>query len=471
MNQIVTPQICILGGGAAGTSAAATAVALGASVVLVEREELGRRSAAGGSMQTLIAAARRVEAIRAVRALFAGAKDAKANFPAVMAHVRDVAAAIAPNHSAARFAGLGVTVLRGAARFIDRRTVSVENTRVQARHFVIATGSSPALPPISGLQAVPFLTCDSLFGLKRVPSRLAIIGGGHAALEFAQAFRRLGSEVTVLEAGRALTDADPELVSLLVETLRAEGIDIREDVQIARVAKRGRSAVRLMLGAEGAETLDATHLLVTARRPNVDEIGLEKAGITFDEWGIAVDERLRTRNPQIYAVGDVVRDASTMLHTAEYQAARVIRSILAGGGTGRPQQMPKVTLTDPELASVGLSEAEAARRFGRISVLRWPFSENERARAEGATRGLVKLLATRKGLILGGAILGREAGELIAPLALAVAGGMNVRDVSAVVFPACTRAEALRRAAASFEAEQAQSSWLTRAVRLLRKRG
>ena len=193
----------------------------------------------------------------------------------------------------------------------------------------------------------------------------------------AQAFRRLGSEVTVLEAG-ALANDDPELVALLLETLRAEGIDIREGVKIARVAKRGRTAVRLMLGAEGGETLDATHLLVTGRQPELDELGLKEAGIAFDERGIAVDERLRTRNAHVYAIGDVVAGARPTPHSARYQGGLVIRSILGAGGKGRPEHLPDVTFTDPELARVGLSEAEArgalagfqfsAGRFPRTSA-------------------------------------------------------------------------------------------------------
>jgi pyruvate/2-oxoglutarate dehydrogenase complex dihydrolipoamide dehydrogenase (E3) component len=301
-----------------------------------------------------------------------------------------------------------------------------------------------------------------------------VIGGGAAGLDLAQAFRRLGSAVTVLEAGAALSRDDPEPVSLLLETLRAEGIDIREGVTVAKVAKRGRNGVRVTLrNGQATSYVDATHLLVAAgRRPELDDLGLAAAGIAFDGRGIAVDARLRTTNRRVYAIGDVVADGPQFTHWAGYEAGMVVRSILFRfGGRPRPQLLPWVTFTDPELAHVGLSEAEARRRYRNVQVLRWPFSENDRAQAERATRGLVKVLTTARGRVLGVDILGRNAGELIAPWVLAVQRRTSVKDFATAVFPYPTLAEASRRAATAYYVPKLGSPWLKRVIRLLRKFG
>jgi pyruvate/2-oxoglutarate dehydrogenase complex dihydrolipoamide dehydrogenase (E3) component len=228
--------------------------------------------------------------------------------------------------------------------------------------------------------------------------------------------------------------------------------------------------VRLTVDNGGAfETNDATHLHVAAgRRPDLDDLGLKEAGIRFDDRGIQVDARFRTRNRRIYAIGDVTREPR-FTHWAGYQAALVVRSILFRfGGKLRPGILPWVVFTEPNLAHVGMSEAEAARRYGRISVLRWPFSENDRAHTDRHTRGLVKIIATRSGRVLGAEILGSDAAELIAPLVLAVAEGLSVKSLATAVFPYPTRAEAARRAAISFYGQKLDSPWLRRAIRFLR---
>lgn len=475
MIEVLRPDICVIGAGSAGLTVTAAAAALGVSVVLIEQEKMGGDCLNTGCVpsKALIAAARHAEAMREAARFGVKAGDQRTDFPAVMAHVRGVIAAIEPNDSAERFTGLGVTVLHGEARFIDSRTVAMENTRIRARRFVVATGSRPAFPPIPVLHTVPYLTNETIFELKRLPTRLIVIGGGPIGLEMAQAFRRLGSAVTVLEAESALAKDDPELAALLLETLRSEGIDIREGAKVTRVARRGRSGARVTLeGADGAENLDATHLLVaTGRRPDLDDLGLKQARVRFDENGIKVNGRLRTRNRRVYAIGDVA-GGPRFTHWAGYQAGLVVRSILFRfGGKVRPDILPWVTFTEPELAHVGLSEAEARRRYGRICVLRWPFSENDRAQTDRATRGLVKVLTTRRGRILGADVLGRDAGELIAPFVLAVSQRMNVKSFATAVFPYPTRSEAARRAAMSFYAQKLDSPWLRRVIRLLRRFG
>lgn len=475
MNKVLTPDICVIGGGSAGLTVAAAAAALGVSVVLIEKSKMGGDCLNTGCVpsKALIAASRHAQAIRDAEGFGVTAAAQRTDFSAVMEHVRRVIAAIEPNDSVERFTGLGVTVLRGAARFIDRQTVNVDQTNVRARRFVIAAGSRPAIPPIPNLSAVPYLTNETIFGLKRLPGRLVVIGGGPVGLEIAQAFRRLGSDVTVLEAGKALANDDPELTALLLETLRAEEIGIREGVTVARVTRRGRSGVRITLGhGDRQENIDATHLLVAVgRRPDLNDLGLKEARILFDERGIRVNSRLRTKNRRVYAIGDVI-SAPRFTHWAGYQANLVVRSMLFRfGGKLRPDILPWVTFTDPELAHVGLSEAEAVRRYRRISVLRWPLSENDRAQTDRATRGLVKVLATQRGRIVGAEILGQNAGELIAPFVLAVSERMSVKSLATAVFPYPTRSEVAHRAAISFYAQKLDSPWLKRLIPLLRKLG
>jgi len=475
MSEILTPDICVVGAGSAGLTVAAAAAAFGVSVVLVEKDRMGGDCLNTGCVpsKALIAAARHVQMIGEAERFGVMAGKPEVDFAAVLAHVQEVIAAIEPNDSAERFTGLGVAVLRGSARFKDKRTIVVGPTEIRARRFVIATGSRPATPPIPNLETVPYLTNETVFDLPRRPAHLVVIGGGPIGLELAQAFRRLGSEVTVLEAARILSKDDPELVALLLENLRSEGVDIREGAKVARVARRGRAGVRVTLTeGEASRYVDGTHvLLATGRRPDIEDLRLAEAEIDFDDNGIKVDQRFRTRNRNIYAIGDV-SGGPQFTHWSAYQAGLVVRSILFRfGGRAKPELLPWVTFTDPELAHVGLTEEEARRRYGSVVVLRWPFSENDRAQTERTTRGLVKILATRHGRILGVDILCRNAGELLAPFALAISAGLTVKSLATAVFPYPTLAEAARRAAITFYSPKLSSPWVRRAIHFLRRLG
>jgi pyruvate/2-oxoglutarate dehydrogenase complex dihydrolipoamide dehydrogenase (E3) component len=474
MSEILTPDICVVGAGAAGLSVAAAAAAFGVSVVLVEKNRLGGECLYTGCVpsKALIAAANRLQAARAAGQLGIDCDGAEVDFAAVMEHVRGAIAAIAPNDSSERFGALGVKVLRGEARFKDRRTLIVGAQEIRPRRIVLATGSRPALPAIPNLETVPYLTNESVFELRRLPSHLIVIGAGPVGLELAQAFRRLGSEVTVLEAGKALSAADPELAASLLEALRAEGVSILERAAVSRIAKRGRLGVRVTLEGPEPRQLDGSHLLIAAgRHPALDTLGLQEAGIAFDAAGIIVDRRLRTTNRRVYAIGDVAAGPN-FTHWANYQAGLVVRSILFRfGGRVQPGFLTSVIFTDPELAQVGLGEEEARRRHGRIRILRWPFSENDRAQTERSTQGFVKVIAAKNGTILGASILSESAGELIAPFALAVAQRLSVKAFATTVFPYPTRSEAARRAALAYYVPLAGSPWVKRAIRLLRRLG
>lgn len=473
MPEILTPDICVIGAGSGGLSVAAAAAAFGVPVVLIEKGKMGGDCLNFGCVpsKALIAAAKRAHAARNASALGVDA-DVTIDFARVHDHIRDVIAAIAPNDSVERFTGLGVRVIKGAARFKDAETVVVNDVEVKARRFVIAIGSSPAAPPIPGLDGVRYLTNETVFGLKECPGHLMIIGAGPIGLELAQAFRRLGSQVTMLEAAVPFAKEDPECTAVVLDQLAREGIDIRSKVTIARIEK-GRGSVRAILTTDkGEEKIEATHLLVAAgRRVNVDDLGLDAAGITYEKRGVMVDKGLRTTNRRVYAIGDAAGGLQ-FTHAANYHAGLVIRNALfrlpvsANDGL-----VPRVTFTDPELAHAGLTEAQARERHRKIAVLRWPFRENDRAQAERDTHGHIKVITTPRGKILGATLVGSEAGEMITAWALAVAQGMNIRSMAGVVVPYPVRAEVGKRAAIGFFTRTLTSPWVRSMIGLLRRFG
>jgi pyruvate/2-oxoglutarate dehydrogenase complex dihydrolipoamide dehydrogenase (E3) component len=390
-------------------------------------------------------------------------------FAKVHRHVHDVIAAIAPNDSKERFTGLGVRVIEGAARFKDRRTVLVgSGTEIKARRFVIATGSRPALPPIPGLEETPYYTNETIFDLVTRPDHLIVIGGGAVGLELAQAFCRLGSAVTVLDAAQPLAREDPECSGVVVRALAGEGIDIRSGVNVLRV-EGTNSKIRVELGER---TIEGSHLLIaTGRRANADDLGLEAAGIAHDSRGIRVDQRLRTANRHVYAIGDAAGGAQ-FTHLANYHAGLVIKNALFRlRVSANDDLVPRVTFTDPELAQVGLTEAQAHDRNLAVRVLRWPCHENDRAQAERETLGHIKVVTDRNGRILGATIVGTGAGELITTWTLAIAQSLNIRAVAGIIIPYPTLAEIGKRAAITYFTPSLNSPWVRRIIALLRRLG
>jgi pyruvate/2-oxoglutarate dehydrogenase complex dihydrolipoamide dehydrogenase (E3) component len=472
VSEVLKPDLCVIGAGSGGLSVAAIAASFGVSVVLVERDRMGGDCLNVGCVpsKALIAAGDRARSIRDSGRFGLERAEPRTNYARVRDHVQGVIAAIAPNDSAERFAGLGVRVIKAEARFTDPRTLVAAGATIKARRFVLATGSRPAIPPVRGLSDVPYLTNETVFELTRRPERLVVIGGGPIGLELAQAHRRLGAEVSIVEAGRLLPREDAELAGVIERRLAAEGIDIRVGAAVAAVEGRGD---RISVLLEGGDAIEGSHLLVaTGRTPTVDGLGLEAARIKADRSGILVNRGLRTSNRRVYAIGDCAGGAGAAYrwtHSANHQAGLVIRSALFRLPIGLDADpMPRVTFTDPELAAVGMSEddARAARRPFRI--LRWPFAESDRAQAERATEGLVKAIVTPRGRVLGCAIAGPHAGELIAPWTLAVRKGLKVQDLAGTVFPYPTLSEASKRAAVEFLRPSAESPWVRRLIRILR---
>lgn len=474
MVRVLKPDICVIGAGSGGLTVAAAAAAFGISVVLVERGRMGGDCLNHGCVpsKALIAAAKRAAQMRHASVFGLGNVDPEIDFAAVNRHVHKVIDAIAPNDSVERFTALGVRVIPAEARFIDKRTVQAGDTRIRARRFVIAAGSSPQISSIPGLDEIPYLTNETIFERKRLARRLLVVGGGPVGLELAQAHRRLGAEVTVIDADEILSREDRELVALVRRRLVGEGIDIREGVKITRIEKRG-NLVRAHLENDGeAAQVDGSHvLLATGRKPNVEGLGLEAAGIRFSSDGIAVDPRLRTSNRRVYAIGDIL-GGTQFTHLASFHAGIALRNILFRlRARADRTAVPRVTFTDPEIAHVGMSEAEAQTSHRQLRILRWPYAENDRAQTERRTEGLIKLVTDRRGRVLGVSIVGAHAGEQMALWSLVIAKGMRVHDIAGLVLPYPTMSEIGKRASLAYFSEATRKPFVRRIIRFLRMFG
>lgn len=472
MTETLKPDICIIGGGAGGLSVAAAAAAFGVPVVLIERDKMGGDCLNTGCVpsKALLAAARHAAAAQRGAAFGVTAQTVKIDFAKVHDHVERVIAAIAPVDSAERFGGLGVRVIKGDARFKDRRTVVVGDTEVCARRFVIASGSVPALPPIPGLDTGRYLTNETIFSLAYRPDSLVIVGGGPVGLEMAQAFRRLGSAVTVLEAAVPFAKDDPECAAIVLDQLEREGVVIHGDAKITQITHGIDSVSVAFTTAEGERTIEGQYLLVAAgRQPTTAGLGLEAARIKYDHRGIRVNKRLKTSNRRVYAIGDCAAEQLQFTHAANYHAGLVVRNALFRLPVKVDNtRVPWVTYTDPELAQAGLTEAQARARKLEFRILRWPYHDNDRAQAERETHGHIKVIAGSKGRILGATIVGAQAGELIALWSLAIAKRLSLRDLAGTVLPYPTLAEIGKRAAIDYFVPSLTSPWVRRIINWLR---
>jgi pyruvate/2-oxoglutarate dehydrogenase complex dihydrolipoamide dehydrogenase (E3) component len=473
MAERLQPDICVIGAGSGGLSVAAAAAAFGVPVVLVEKNKMGGECLNTGCVpsKSLIAAAKHARAVAQARAFGVAAGAADVDFGKVHQHVHDVIAAIAPNDSKERFNGLGVRVIAGAARFKDRNTVTVgDDIEIAARRFVVASGSSPSLPPIAGLDTVPYLTNETVFDLTTRPQHLIVIGAGAIGLELAQAFRRLGAAVTVLEAAQPLAREDSECAAIVLDALAREGVDVRSKVAVTRVESTG-AKIKVFVG-EGEPAIEGSHLLIaTGRRANTDGLALERAGIACDRGWIVVNKRLKTANRRVYAIGDVA-GRGQFTHLANYHAGLVIRNALFRLPVKvNDDLVPRVTFTDPELAHVGLTEAQARARGLTIRVLRWPYHENDRAQAERETAGHIKVVTDGRGKIVGATIVGAGAGELITTWTLAISRKLPIRALAGIIVPYPTLAEIGKRAAVTYFTPSLTNVWVRRIIALLRRFG
>jgi pyruvate/2-oxoglutarate dehydrogenase complex dihydrolipoamide dehydrogenase (E3) component len=453
--EILKPDICVIGGGSAGLSVAAAAAAFGVPTVLIENHKMGgsRLNTGDVPLKALLAAAKVAGTMRTGAPFGVTAGDVDIDFVKIRDHVRSVIAAVAPDNTAERFTGMGVRVIKGHAAFKDKRTIGVDGKiEIRARRFVIATGSTPALPPIPGLDSGPTLTNESIFDLDILPAHLIVIGGGPTGLELAQAFRRLGSAVTVCDPARPLAKDDPECAAIVLDQLVREGIVLRSGVKVTSVAHGPGKVTLTIESANGEEKIEGTHLLVAAgRTPTTNGLNLQSAGIRHDTSGIAVDKKLKTSNRRVYAIGDCAAGQSRSTHAANYHADLVIRNALFRLRVKANNDLiPRVTYTDPELAQTGINEAEARKRGFKIRILRGPYHENDRAQTERTMHGHIKVITTTKGVILGATMVGAQAGELITPWTLAITQKLNIRTMTGTVVPYPTLSEIGKRAAMEY---------------------
>ncbi len=474
MARILNPDICVIGGGAAGLSVAAGAAAFGVPVALIEHGKMGGDCLNYGCVpsKSLIAAAKHAQAIRKAGAFGLVAAEPVVEGERLKDRISAVIAGIAPHDSAERFTSLGVEVITETARFVDERTVAAGDRLVRARRFVIATGSSPAMPAIAGLAETPFLTNETLFALKEVPRHLVVIGAGPVGLEMAQAYCRLGARVTVIESAAALAKEDPELKAIMLDTLRAEGIALHEQTTVRSVARSEDGVILRCENESGSLEIKGSDLLLaTGRTANHDALDLAAAGIRHDARRIEVGADLRTSNRRVYAIGDAAGGLQ-FTHAASYHARLILQQILFRLPAREIRAMiPRVTFTDPELAQAGLTEEEAREKFASVEIVRYDYSANDRVRTDGLGRGQMKLVIGRRGRILGAGIAGTGAGEMIDIWAFAIANCLTLKSFRDHVAPYPTLSEIGKQAAISYYSPMARNRFVRTAVRILRRFG
>jgi len=472
MMRLLKPDICVIGAGSAGLSVAAGAAQLGAETVLIEAGEMGGDCLNYGCVpsKALLAAAKAAVQHRAAAGFGIDFSPMHVDRKRVQAHIKEVIAAIAPHDSVERFEGLGVTVLRSWAKFVDKRTVEAGDVRIRARRFVLATGSSAFIPPIAGVDQVPYLTNETVFDHIAEISDLIVLGGGPIGVELAQGFARLGAKVQLVEMARLLPRDDAQAVELVRASLVRDGVALHDGSAATEVQRAG-DRIRLAIRAANGETrwLEGAHLLVAVgRRPRVDNMGLEQAGIAATPKGVQVDAGLRTANRRVYAIGDC-NGGPAFTHVAGHQAGLVIRSALFRLPVSfDARALPWVTYSDPELAQVGMTEEAARREHSDVVVTHQPAAGNDRARTERHEEGFLKIVSDRRGRVLGVTIVGVQAGELLAPWCLALARGLKLSALAGPMLPYPTLSEMGKRAAGQFYAGRLFSPATRRLVRVLR---
>lgn len=438
-------DLIVIGAGAAGLTCAGGAAMFGLRVALIEAGAMGGECLNTGCVpsKALIAAARRARVARAATRFGVTLTPPRVDWAGVRAHVEGAIAAIAPHDSVERFEAMGAEVIRARARFLDGRTILAGNRRLTAPRIAIATGSRPAIPPVAGLDAVPYLTNETLFALDRLPEHLLVLGAGAIGLEMAQAFRRLGSAVTVVEPGRPLARDDADAAALVVAALREEGVAF----ELGREAVSVAAADGVTLALDDGRVLHGSHLLVaTGRRPDLDDLDLAAAGVAHGADGIAVDARRRTSNKRIFAIGDC-RAGPRLTHVAGYEGSLVAVQVALGWPTRVDwRALPQVSYTDPECAQIGLTEAAARALGGGVDVTRSDFADNDRAVTDGDTRGFLKLVR-RRGRVVGVTIVGAGAGELLAPWAQVITGKASPFALGSAIVAYPTRSEISKAAA------------------------
>lgn len=474
-NDIINCDIAIVGGGSGGLSLAAGASQMGANVVLVEGDKMGGDCLNHGCVpsKSLLAAAKRYREIgKPDRAFGLKTSSQGADIAEVLEHVHEVISTIADHDSIERFENMGVQVIQAKGWFLDQKTLQAGEYKIKAKRFVIATGSSPLIPPIEGLEQVPYLTNETIFDLKQTPKHLIVIGGGPIGSELAQAFAMLGIQVTLLEGVRMLPKDEPDCGDIVKQQMIKDGVAIYEGFQVDKADKKDSSITITGTYNNESVTIEGSHLLIaTGRRPNIQDLNLDKAGVNYERPGIKVDKRLRSSNRHVYAIGDASGHMQ-FTHMASYQASIALRNILFRWPVKvNYKAVPWVTYTEPELAHVGLTLEDAHAKSLPIKVTEWPFGDNDRAQAERRTQGKIKIITDKKAKILGATIVGHNAGELILPWIIAINEGKTLRSFTDAIAPYPTLSEISKRAAGQFYTPTLFSHKMRTLVRWLLKLG
>ncbi|WP_171136780.1 NAD(P)/FAD-dependent oxidoreductase [Ruegeria sp. HKCCC1038] len=463
-------DILVIGAGSGGLSVAAGASQMGADVVLLEGHKMGGDCLNFGCVpsKALIASAKAAYGQAHSAPLGIASVTPQIDYAAAKDHVHDVISQIEPMDSQERFEGFAVKVIREYGSFVSPTQVEAGDTRITARRIVIATGSSPLVPPMPGLDQVPFYTNEDIFELREKPEHLLIIGGGPIGMEMAQAHIRLGCKVTVIEGQKALGKDDPEAAAIVLDALRSEGVAIEENQMVAQI--RGQAGAVEVVTENGQIYAGSHLLLAVGRKSNSDRLNLEAAGIETTRTGLKVDDALRTTNRKVYAIGDVAGGLQ-FTHVAGYHAGIIIRSALFGmPSKAKTAHIPWATYTDPELAQVGLTEAQARETHGdAVEIARFDYHHNDRAIAERKTTGFIKVMVV-KGRPVGATIVGHQAGELINLWSLALANRLKMGQVAAMVSPYPTIGELNKRVAgAYFSPRLFENETVKRVVRFVQR--
>jgi pyruvate/2-oxoglutarate dehydrogenase complex dihydrolipoamide dehydrogenase (E3) component len=443
-------NLVVVGAGTAGLVAAAGAAILGARVALIERHLMGGDCLNYGCVpsKALVRAARAAYAVSKAREFGLETSPAQIGFADVMRRVRRVRAEIAPHDSVQRFASLGVDVFLGHGHFTGKRTLEVEGERLEFSKAVVATGARAAVPPIPGLAEAGYLTNETVFSLTALPRRLVVIGGGPIGCELAQAFARLGSQVSLVSDVRALLPReDAEASGLLEEQFRRERIELVLGAKVERAEKSAIGKTLIIDRDQGKQTVVGDEILVAVgRTPNVEGLSLEAAGVKYDQHGVVVDDRLRTSNQNIFAAGDI-SSRFHFTHAAEALGRIALQNALFfGRKRASDLVIPWCTYTDPEIAHVGLYEKDAREAGIEVETFTLPFADNDRGVVDGDTAGFARVHVNKKDRkLLGATLVSRHAGESIGELVMAIQCKMKVGDLGAIIHPYPTEAEIIKR--------------------------
>ncbi len=467
---LIKTDVLVIGAGSGGLSVAAGAVQMGADVVLLEGHKMGGDCLNYGCVPSKALLAAGKSAYQQAHAQHYGvaSQTPQVDYAAAKDHVQDVIAQIEPVDSQERFEGLGVRVIREWGAFLSPNEVQAGAFKIQARRIVIATGSRPFVPPIPGIETVSYHTNETIFDLREKPDHLLIIGAGPIGLEMAQAHVRLGCKVTVIEGDKALGKDDPDAAAVVLEHLRSEGVNIVEQAKASEISE---DAGTITVKTEDGQAFSGSHLLVAVgRKTNTERLNLDAAGIETSRTGIKTDANLRTTNKKVYAIGDIAGGLQ-FTHVAGYHASVIIRSLLfALPSKAQTKHIPWVTYTQPELAQVGLTEAQANTAHGSaMEVARFEYHHNDRAIAERKTDGFIKVMVV-KGRPVGVTIVGEQAGELISLWSLAIANRLKMSQVAGMIAPYPTISEVNKRAAgAYFTPRLFDNPTVKRVVRLVQR--